>query len=105
MFADYIFFSDAPTTLPCRSKILTDEIGELPYIYPTKADESTTLSDKPTTPKVFRSVGVCKLCRLKCDCACVQRTCVDTSCCGSEGTVTASTSTTVSDNLGVKRDD
>ncbi|VDI17715.1 Hypothetical predicted protein [Mytilus galloprovincialis] len=87
--------ADAPTTLPCKPRTLTDEITTLPYRYPTEADASITWSDKLTTRKVFRSVGVCKLCRLKCDCACVQRTCVDTSCCGSKGTVTASTPTTL----------
>ncbi|VDI14728.1 Hypothetical predicted protein [Mytilus galloprovincialis] len=36
--------------------------------------------------------GACAACRYVCDCACVRRTCVDTSCCGEGGFAPETTS-------------
>ncbi|CAG2225159.1 unnamed protein product [Mytilus edulis] len=63
------------------------------------APETTTPSPPQEQPLVTGTTeatggfgGACAACRYVCDCACVRRTCVDTSCCGEGGFAPETTS-------------
>ncbi|CAG2248465.1 unnamed protein product [Mytilus edulis] len=51
--------------------------------YGIRLQESPFVTETTGTPGGF--VGACAACRAVCDCACVRRTCTDTSCCGEGG--------------------
>ncbi|XP_063410754.1 uncharacterized protein LOC134693775 [Mytilus trossulus] len=51
--------------------------------YGLRLQEQPFVTETTGTPGGF--AGTCAACRAVCNCACVRRTCTDTSCCGQEG--------------------